>query len=186
MAQTCRRCGGEGAIIQTPCPNCRGEGRVKVTSDIEVKIPAGVYTGAQLRVRGKGEEGTVGRGDLYVLIEVKHHPVFKRHDNDIVTETDISLTKAILGGDIEVSTLDGKVMMKIPPGTQGGKIFRLRGKGVPDLHSGAVGDEMVRVDVDIPTRLTPAQRKLMEEFARLSGEDPAKGGFTDKIKRAFK
>ncbi|MDD5495932.1 MAG: molecular chaperone DnaJ [Candidatus Omnitrophica bacterium] len=186
MAQTCRRCGGEGAIIQTPCSECRGEGRVKVASDIEIKIPAGVYTGSQLRVRGKGEEGTGGKGDLYVLIEVRHHPVFKRHDDDILSEVCISLTKAVLGGEIEVPTLEGKVVMKIPVGTQPGKVFRLKGKGVPDVHSGAVGDELVRVNVDIPTRLTPAQRKLMEEFAMLSGEDPSKSSFTDKIKRAFK
>jgi molecular chaperone DnaJ len=186
LAQTCSRCGGEGSVIQTPCPECRGEGRTKVTHKIKVKIPAGVDTGSHLRLRGEGEAGTGGRGDLFVIIEVKPHPVFERHNNDILTEITISLPRAILGGEVEVSTLDGKVEMKIPPGTQSGKIFRLRGKGMPDLHGRGIGDELIQVNVEIPARLTPEQRKLIEEFAKLSGEDINKESFTDKIKKAFK
>lgn len=186
MAQTCSRCGGEGSTIQTPCPICRGEGRVKVTSEIEVKIPAGVDTGSQLRIRGKGEEGTIGRGDLYVVIEMEPHSIFERHDNDIIIELNIGLTKAILGGAIEVPTLHGKAMMTIPPGTQSGKVFRLRGKGIPDVHSRGQGDELVRVNVDIPRVLSSVERKLIEEFAKASGEDIDKASITDKIKRAFK
>jgi len=186
LTQTCPRCRGEGSIIQTPCSECNGQGRRKVTRKIKVKIPAGVDTGSHLRVRGEGETGTAGHGDLYVIIEVMPHSIFQRHNNDILTETTISLTKAILGGETEVPTLSGKVEMKIPPGTQSGKIFRLRGKGIPDVHGRDIGDELIRVNVEIPTRLNPEQRKAIEEFSRASGEDINKDSFTEKIKKAFK
>lgn len=187
ITQTCSRCGGEGSIIQAPCPECHGEGRVKTVSKIKVKIPSGVDTGSNLRIRGEGEVGTVDRGDLYVIIELKPHPIFKRSDNDILTEINISISKAILGGEIVVPTLNGKVKMRIPQGTQSGKIFRLKEKGIPDLHRRGIGDELVRVNVEIPTHLTPEQRRLIEEFARLSGEEISlKESFTDKIKKAFK
>jgi len=186
MAQACPRCQGEGNAIQTPCSECHGEGRTKVTRKIKVKIPAGVDTGSNLRVRGEGEAGTSGRGDLYVEIEVKPHEFFKRHNNDILTEVTISLSKAILGGEVEVPTLTGKVSMKIPAGTQPERIFRLKEKGISDVHSHDVGDELVKVNVEIPTRLTAQQLKLIEEFARLSGEDIDKESFTEKIKKAFK
>ncbi len=187
LAQTCSRCHGEGAMVQTPCPDCHGEGRSKVTRKIKVKIPAGVDSGSHLRIRGEGESGTAGRGDLYVLIDVLEHSVFERHNNDILTEVNISLTKAILGAEIEVPTLQGKVQMKIPPGTQSNKVFRLKEKGIPDLHNNSLGDELVKVNVDIPTRLTSEQRRIIEEFARASGEDIDRNdSFTDKIKKVFK
>jgi len=187
MTQTCPRCRGEGSVIQTPCPECKGQGRVKKTRKIEVKIPAGVDTGSHLRLRNEGEAGTSGRGDLYVIIEVSPHPVFERHDNDILIQIHIGLSKAILGGEVEVSTLNGKAQMKIPAGTQSGNVFRLNGKGIPDVHSGVRGDELVRVIVDIPKRLTPEQRRLIEEFAKISGEDSdSRESFSDKIKKAFK
>ena len=172
--------------MQAPCPDCHGEARVKVTRKIKVKVPAGVYTGSNLRIRGEGESGTAGSGDLYVIIEVRNHPVFDRHNNDIITEINVSLSKAILGGELEVPTLNGKVSMKIPAGTQSGKIFRLKEKGIPDLHARGIGDELVRVDVEIPARLTHEQRRLIEEFAKLSGEDVSKESFGDKIKRTFR
>lgn len=187
LAQACQRCGGEGAIIQTPCAECRGEGRVKETKKLKVTIPAGVDTGSHLRMRGEGEAGSAGRGDLYVIIEVSPHPVFQRHDNDIITEVTVSLSRAVLGGEIGVPTLDGKVSMRIPPGTQSGKIFRLRGKGIPDVHGRGEGDELVRVDVEIPVKLTSEQRRIIEEFAKASGEKvDSRENFTDKIKKAFK
>ncbi len=187
LAQACSKCRGEGSLIQAPCPECRGEGRVKITKNIKVKIPAGVNTGSQLRVRGEGEAGTVGRGDLYVIIEVIAHSTFQRHNNDIIIEIDISLTKAILGGEVEVPTLGGKVEMKIPAGTQSGKIFRLKDKGIPDVYDKITGDELVKVNVEIPRNLTVGQRKLIEEFARISGEDvDIKESFTDKIKKTFR
>ncbi len=187
LAQTCSKCRGEGSLTQAPCPECRGEGRVKITKNIKVKIPAGVDAGSQLRVRGEGEAGTVGRGDLSVIIEVIGHPTFQRHNNDIIVEADISLAKAMLGGEVEVPTLSGKVDMKIPAGTQSGKIFRLKDKGIPDVHDKIPGDELVKVNVEIPKNLTAEQRRLIEEFARISGEDLSKReSFTDKIKKTFR
>ncbi len=186
LRQTCQKCGGEGHVIQTLCPTCKGEGRAREVHKIKVKIPPGVDNGSRLRVRGEGEEGTAGRGDLYVIIEVERHPVFERHHNDLLTEITISLPKAILGGETDVPTLDGHVKMKIPAGTQSGKVFRIREKGIPDVHNKMPGDELVRVIIDIPRRLTPEQRRLIEEFAKLSGEDVNKSSFTDKIKKAFK
>ena len=171
LAQACPRCGGAGETIQTPCPQCQGEGRVSVTRNIKVKIPPGVDTGSHLRVRGEGEGGTAGRGDLYVIIEVRTDRLFERHGNDLVTEVTISLSKAVLGGAVKVPVLDGHVDMKIPAGTPSGKIFRLKEKGMPDLHGRGPGDELVRVQVDIPTRLSAEQKKIMEQFARLSGEE---------------
>jgi molecular chaperone DnaJ len=186
LAQTCSRCRGEGSVIQTPCLDCHGQGRVKEVHKIKVKIPSGVDTGSQLRVRGEGESGSAGKGDLYVVIEVKPHGTFQRHENDLLMETSVSLSKAVLGGEIEVPTLDGRVTMKIPAGTQSGRIFRLKGKGIADLHSRDPGDELIRVNVEIPQHLNAEQRRAIEEFARASGEDAQKGSFTEKIKRAFK
>jgi len=187
LAQTCSRCAGEGYTISAVCPDCRGEGRSRVTKKIKVKIPAGVDNGSQLRVRQEGEAGQSSRGDLYVIIEVKRHDIFERHHNDIVVSVNISLSKAVLGADVQVPTLDGKVSMKIPSGTQSGKIFRLKGKGIPDVHSREQGDELVRVIVDIPSRLTAQQRQLIEEFARISGEDlSGRESFSEKIRRNFK
>ena len=187
MAQTCSRCKGEGSIIQALCPDCRGEGRVKVTKKIKVKIPAGVDNGSQLRVRSEGEAGVNSRGDLYVVIEVREHAIFQRHHNDLAAAVKISLAKAILGGEVEVPALEGKLTMKIPAGTQCGKTFRLHGKGMPDLHSSDMGDELIKVDIEIPTRLTAQQRQLIEEFARLNGENlGAKENFADKFKKTFR
>jgi molecular chaperone DnaJ len=186
MAQICPRCNGEGSIIQAPCPECHGQGRVKVTRNIKVKIPAGVDTDSHLRIRGEGESGPAGSGDLYVIIGVRPHSFFERHQNDLLTEITISISKAILGSDVDVPTLDGKVTMKIPAGTQSGRIFRLKEKGVPDVHGRGVGDELVRVNVDIPKNISSEQRRLVEEFARLSGEDIKKESFTDKIKKSFR
>jgi len=186
LAQTCSRCRGQGVITQAPCPDCRGEGKQKITRKIKVKIPPGVDNGSNLRVRGEGESGLAGKGDLYVVIEMMPHPVFERHNNDIFTQASISISKAILGGEIEVPTLNGKANMKIPAGTQSGRIFRLREKGIPDLHGRGIGDELVRVDVQIPVKLTAQQRQLIEEFAGLSGEDINQESFTDRIKRTFR
>ncbi len=181
LAQTCPRCRGEGSIIQTPCPQCSGEGRVRVTRNIKVKIPPGVDTGSHLRVRGEGEAGTAGRGDLYVLIEVEPDPVFTRDGDNLITGITISMSKAVLGGMAKVPVLDGQVDMRIPAGTQSGRIFRLKEKGMPDIHGRGTGDELVKVDVEIPARLNAEQRRLMEEFARASGEttdgDKKKKGF---------
>lgn len=186
FVQPCPKCSGEGELVQSPCPACSGEGRVRQTHHIKVTIPAGVDTGSNLRVRGEGEAGAAGRGDLYVVIEIKPHEVFQRHDNDILTEVTISLSKAVLGAEVDIPTLTGKVAMKIPAGTQSGKIFRLRGKGIPDVHGRGIGDELVRVIAEIPQRLTVEQRKAMEEFAKASGESASRESFTDKFKKNFR
>jgi molecular chaperone DnaJ len=185
-SQTCPKCRGEGSITQTPCVTCRGEGRVRQVRKIKVKIPAGVETGSHLRMRGEGEDGPGGKGDLYIIIEVARHNIFERHHNDLFTEITISLSKAVLGGETDVPTLDGHVKMKIPAGTETGNMFRLKDKGMPDLHNRLRGDELVRVKVEIPKRLNAEQKRLMEEFARLSGEELNKSSFQDKIKKAFK
>ncbi len=171
LTQTCPKCAGEGKIVATPCPRCSGQGNIRMPRKISVKVPAGVDTGSQLRVRGEGEQTEAGKGDLYVMIRVKSHPVFERHGNDLLCEVHVDVSQAILGAELNVPTLGGSVKMKIPAGTQSGKIFRLREKGVPDLRGRGIGDELVRVIVDIPTSLNSGEKKLMQEFARIRGVD---------------
>jgi len=187
FAQTCPQCGAKGTIIAKPCPVCKGQGREKKLKKIQVKIPAGVDTGSSLRLRNEGEQGAQGSGDLYIIINVLPHRQFERHGDNLITEKEVSLSKAVLGGDVTIATLDDKVKMNIPAGTQSGRIFRLRGKGIANVHSHTTGDLLVRVTVLIPTRLTPEQKRLMEEFARASGEETSNGSsFAEKIKKAFK
>ncbi len=169
LTQTCNRCGGEGKIVGSPCSKCNGQGSVKTPRKISVKIPAGVDTGSQLRVRGEGEEAEDGKGDLYVLIRVKKHPIFERHDNDLLCEVRVDVAQAILGCEIEVPTMHGNVEMRIPAGTPPGKVFRLREKGVPDIRTRDTGDELVRVIVDIPVNLGSGEKKLIQEFAKSRG-----------------
>ncbi len=166
MAQACQRCGGTGTVVQTPCAECRGEGRVKVTRTLTVSIPAGVDTGSRLRMRGEGEQGAKGRGDLYVVVEIASHRSFQRKGNDLYAEVTVSFPKAALGTEAQVPTLDGGVVMKIPPGTQSGSVLRLRGKGMPELRGKGVGDELVSVKVEVPARLSDRQRQLIEELQK--------------------
>ena len=169
LRRTCPRCRGEGKQITNPCPHCRGAGRVKKTRKLSVKIPAGIEDGSQLKVSGEGEAGERGgaRGNLYVYISVKRHPIFERMGKDIIVDAKIGIHQATLGTQIEVPTLDGKVRLKIPSGTQPGKVFRLKGKGMPDLHGYGTGDELVRVNVEIPEHLSSQEKKLLEEFGKL-------------------
>ncbi|HAJ57382.1 MAG TPA: molecular chaperone DnaJ [Candidatus Omnitrophica bacterium] len=169
LTQTCSKCGGEGKVISTPCPKCGGQATVRMPRKISVKIPAGVDTGSQLRVRGEGEEAQGGKGDLYVIVRVKKHPLFERHENDLICEVHVDVAQAILGAEIDVPTLSGEVKMKVPAGTPSGKIFRLRDKGVPDLRTRANGDELVRISVDMPQNLGSGEKKLIQEFARIRG-----------------
>jgi molecular chaperone DnaJ len=189
IARTCSQCGGQGTVITDPCATCRGTGATRKTSTLQVKIPAGVDTGARLKLRNEGEASLAGGqpGDLYVLLRVREHPLFSRQDNDVVCELPVSFPQAALGVEIEVPTLEGKLKMKVPAGTQAGSVFRLRGKGVVDLHSGGRGDQLVRVVVETPRKLTAKQRELLEEFARLDGEDvnPMSKGFFEKVKELF-
>jgi molecular chaperone DnaJ len=190
ISRTCARCGGEGKIIQTPCSNCRGAGRVKKERKIHVKIPRGADTGLRLRISGEGEAGTKGGppGDLYVDIYVQPDEMFERHGNDLLCEVPISFTQAALGAEIEVPTLNERAKMRLPEGTQNGKIFRLKGKGMPDVHGYGRGDELVRVLVETPTGLNARQRQLLKEFAQACGENvnPRTRSFMEKIKRLFK
>jgi molecular chaperone DnaJ len=190
MVRTCPKCGGEGAVIKTPCPNCNGSGRVKTKRNITVKIPAGIDSGSRLRMHGEGEAGEKSgpRGDLYLAISVASHPIFERHESDLFCEIPISYTVAALGGDVEVPTLSGKITMKVPAGTQSGKIFRLRGKGVAHLHDRGIGDELVKVQVEVPTDLNSEQKRLLKEFSRASGENsgPLSRTFVEKMRRVFK
>ena len=153
-------------MAETPCESCRGEGRVMVTRTISVKIPPGVDTGSRLRVKGEGEAGRAGTGDLYVAVEVQPKPGFERRGDDLVTEVRVGMAEAVLGAEISVPTIEGPVAMKIPAGTQPGAVMRLRGRGMPALRGRGVGDQLVTVRVEIPTRLSPRQRSLMEEFQR--------------------
>lgn len=187
MAQTCGQCGGQGKIISEYCPKCQGQGAIRVTRNIEVKFPAGVDNSSQLRVRGEGEVGTDGKGDLYISVGIKRHSKFQREGNDIYMQLAVSFVKAALGAEVSVPTLNGSVSMKIPSGTQSGKTFRLKGKGMPDLRGGESGDQYAQVMLSVPDSLNSAQRKLLEEYARISGEDTKnEESFSDKIKKAFK
>ncbi len=189
IAKTCGQCNGQGTVIRDPCRECGGSGVVQKTQGLSIKIPGGVDTGSRLKLRGEGESGRNGGppGDLYVVITVKEHALFTRQDNHIICEVPISFPQAALGAEIDVPTLHGKIKMKIPHGTQSGSIFRLKGKGAPDLHGSGHGDELVRVLVETPRKLTGRQRELLEEFARSSGEEvnPLAKGFFDKVKEMF-
>jgi len=190
VSSVCRKCNGEGKIIKTPCPKCQGSGRITAERKMSIKIPAGVQDGSRLRLSGEGEAGLKGgpRGDLYIVIYVKPHAIFTRYDNDILCEIPISFVQAALGAEIEVPTLENKVRMMVPAGTQSGKIFRLKGKGIIDLYNRARGDEHVRVIVETPINLDSQQKKILVEFAKLSGEDinPLGKSFMDKVKEMFK
>ncbi|HET8846697.1 MAG TPA: molecular chaperone DnaJ [Ktedonobacteraceae bacterium] len=169
----CERCRGEGRVITTPCEKCRGQGRVRNNRRVKVNIPAGVDDGINVRVTGEGEVSSRGGtpGNLYVILTVKPHPFFKRDGNDIIYELPISFTQAALGADVEVPTVDSKTTaLKIPPGTQSGRSFRLKNMGVPVVHSTARGDQHVIVKVVTPTNLSPEEKRLFEELERLEKE----------------
>ncbi len=187
--RTCPRCQGEGEKIDKPCRACHGSGRVEKTRKISVKIPAGIESDSRLKISGEGEAGKRGgtRGSLYVLITVKDHSLFQRDGQDLYCEFEIPFTVACLGGEAEVPTLDGKIKLKVPAGTQSGKVFRLQGKGLPDVRGYGHGDELVRVKIQVPTRLSEDQKKLLEEFGQLRGEDISQHkSFVDRVKENFK
>jgi molecular chaperone DnaJ len=192
LQQTCPHCNGHGKVITNPCRECRGQGRVQKSKTLSVKIPPGVDTGDRIRLTGEGEAGQMGGppGDLYVQIEVRPHPIFSREGADLHCSVPISLVTAALGGELEVPTLDGKVLLKVPPETQTGKLFRLRGKGVKPVRGGAPGDLICRVQVETPVRLTPRQKELLQEFGRSleqGGErhNPQHSSWADRARRFF-
>lgn len=189
VSQTCPNCRGSGQIIAKPCKVCHGDGRVERASHIKLKIPAGIEHGSRLRSSGNGEAGIRGgaRGDLYVVIHVKEHEVFDRQEENLYCEVPISFITAALGGEVRVPTLEGKASLKIPAGTQSAAVFKLRSKGMPVLNSSSRGDLMVRVLVEVPTKLNNDQRKKLEEFAELCGEEnsPIHKSFFEKAKEFF-
>jgi molecular chaperone DnaJ len=189
FTQTCPTCGGSGKKIEKVCTVCRGEGRTAKTTKLNVRIPPGVETGSRLRSAGNGEAAGAGGspGDLYIVLTVKEHELFERQGDDLFCEIPIKFTLATLGGAIEVPTLSGKASLKIPASTQSGTTFRLRDKGMPSLRGGRHGDQLVRVHVEVPTTLSPEQRKLLDEFARISGDanEPTSRSFFEKAKKFF-
>ena len=166
VQQTCPHCNGAGTQISDPCNDCHGEGRIEQKKTLEVKIPEGVDTGDRIRLSGEGEAGINGgpAGDLYVQMHLKDHEIFVRDENDLHCEMPIPFTQATLGGNLKVPTLGGEVSLKIPPETQSGKVFRLRGKGVKSVRSSMTGDLLCRIDVETPVNLTAKQKKLLEQF----------------------
>jgi molecular chaperone DnaJ len=192
IQQTCPRCHGTGKIIPTPCAPCGGTGRVKQHKTLSVKIPAGVDEGDRIRLSGEGEAGVNGgpSGDLYVVIHIKPHTVFQRDHNDLHCEMPVSFTTAALGGEIEIPTLDGYAKIKIPPESQSGKVFRLRGKGIKGVRSSTHGDLLCHVVVETPVNLTLRQKELLQELEAINHNDggrhnPRGKSWMDKVKEFF-
>ena len=192
IQQTCPKCRGSGTVIEEPCGHCHGHGRVEEQKTLSVKVPAGVDTGDRIRLSGEGELGEQGGtpGDLYVQINVKEHSIFSREDNHLFCEVPIGFVTAALGGELQVPTLDGKVVLKIPPGTQTGKMFRMRGKGVKPVRGGVVGDLICRVLVETPVNLTERQKELLRQFdesvqAGGNKHSPQSSSWLDGVKSFF-
>ncbi len=187
--KTCPKCGGSGKIIEEPCPNCKGQGKVKKNVTISVDIPAGVDNESVIPIRGQGEPGINGgpAGDLYIVLNVKPHKVFKRRGADLYLEMPISFDQAALGAEIIVPTLDGKVSYKVPAGTQPGTTFRLKDKGVKYLKREAKGDLYVKVNIEVPTKLNHKQKKAIEDMAKELTDDcyQKKSSFKEKFKEIF-
>lgn len=190
VARTCPQCNGQGTVIRDPCTTCHGEGLVEKQRTLEVRIPAGVDTGARLRLVGEGEHARQAGppGDLYVVISVKEHPTFRRRDADVITELGLSYPQAVLGTTLEVETLHGPEELEIPPGTAFGKIFRLRGKGIPRLSSSGKGDHVVQVWIEVPhpKSLSSEQLELLRHLAELEGKTVRQGrGVIERVKDLF-
>jgi molecular chaperone DnaJ len=190
ISQTCPRCRGAGEVIEKPCRQCRGEGRVEKISRIKLKIPAGIGEGSRLRSSRNGEAGIRGGppGDLYVVIHIKEHKIFQREGDDLYCEVPIPFSVAALGGEVDIPTLEGKAYLKVPAGTQSGQLFQLRGKGIPNIDGRDRGDLLARLIVEVPSRLNAEQRRKLEEFAALCGDEntPLRKSFFERAKEFFK
>ena len=191
VQQTCPQCSGYGEMIGTPCNNCNGNGKVQANENVTVKIPKGVDDGTRIRLSGKGEAGSKGgsSGDLYLFISIDNHNIFKRSDENLYYELPISFTNAALGTSVEVPSIDGgKSKIKIPAGTQHGKQFRLRGKGMPVLRGSAFGDLYIRINTQVPTSLTKKQKEILEEFNEIESNkpDPVIKSFFEKAKKFWR
>lgn len=189
VVRTCPHCGGRGQIIKDKCGTCKGSGRRPKSRRLEVKVPPGVEDGNAIRLPGEGEPGDHGasRGDLHVVIRIRPHPLFQRHGDDVIVHLPISFTQAALGAKIQAPTLDGPTELTIPHGTQHGQSFTLRASGLPNLRTGLRGDQIVRVLIEIPKKLTDRQHELLREFAETENHDvlPHSKGFWDKVKEIF-
>ncbi len=190
IAQPCPRCSGAGRTVDKPCRKCNGAGKAERTTRKKIRIPAGVDTGTRLRSSGDGEAGTRGgpAGDLFVVLHVKAHALFEREGDDLVFELPVSFVQAALGAEIEVPSLNGKVPLRVPAGTQTGQMFRVKGKGIKNAQGYGWGDLHVRVSVEVPAHLNAAQRAKLQEFAALCDEkvNPITQGFFEKAKKLFK
>jgi molecular chaperone DnaJ len=186
ISRPCDGCAGAGEIVRERCSDCRGAGRIEGLQTINVRVPAGVDEGTRLRLTGEGEAGVSGGppGDLYVVISIRVHPLFERDGPDLHCQVPISFPQAALGTEIEAPTLEGKVSLRVPEGTQSGKVLRLRGKGLPTLRSSTRGDQLVHIFVEVPGKLTRRQRELLEEFAAEGGAEvsPVQRGFLEKLR----
>ncbi|MFW5857901.1 MAG: DnaJ C-terminal domain-containing protein, partial [Planctomycetota bacterium] len=189
VATTCPRCRGAGEIIDNPCSACQGAGRQTRNVRIKVNIPPGVEDGTRMRVPNEGEPGAHGgpRGDLFCYILVQPHDFFERRNDDIHCEAPITFSQAALGTDLAVPTLRGRATLKIPGGTQSGQIFRLRGQGIQNVHGQGTGDQIVRVVVETPRKLTPRQEELLRELAQIEEKNvsPHRKGFLDRLREYF-
>ena len=189
MRQTCPACGGEGERIDKPCKGCSGEGRVIADTTVTVRIPPGVDTGTRLRSAGNGSAGRRGAdaGNLYVVVSVQEHELFDRDGDDLMASIPVKFTVATLGGSIAVPKLKGKTVLKIPAGTQGGTTFRLRGEGMPNLRGNGAGDFLVRVDIDVPKKLTDEQKAALLAYQKACGdvEAPVAESWRQKFKKFF-
>ena len=189
QVSTCPTCGGKGETISTPCPTCQGRGLERKTRKKTVSIPAGVDSGTQIRLAGEGQPGENGgpNGNLYIAIQVKKHKFFRRRDYDILLDLNINVAQATLGAKVEIPTVDGPVDLEIPPATQPGKVLKLRSQGVPKLRGNGRGDQLVIINVEIPSRLSSEQRQLFEQLAQSLGSEvrPQERGFMDWLKDAL-
>jgi len=189
MVSTCPQCQGTGHVISKPCPTCKGSGRVPKKRTVTIRIPHGVHEGQAIRVAGEGEPGRDGgpNGDLYCYVKIRPHEFLERDGNNLIAVVPISLAQAALGATIEVPSLDGTRQLRVPPGTQYGSIFRIRGQGLPDIHNGRVGDELVQVTIETPTNLNERQEELLREFAKTENRNvsPKSTSFFEKLKRHF-
>ena len=182
----CPWCKGEGVIVADSCRNCGGEGRVVKERKLSVRIPKGIEAGMSIRISGEGEPGerNAAPGDLFVIVKIKKHPVFERKGNDLFAGVSLSFIQAVFGDEIEVPTIDGKGVLKIPAGTQSETLFRLKGKGMKNLRTNAVGDEFVKLKVEVPTKLNKKQKEILEEYAKHSDVSLQKGFFS-KLRDSF-
>jgi molecular chaperone DnaJ len=189
VARTCDGCGGTGQALKRACSTCRGSGRVETVQSLSVRIPAGVDSGVRLRLSNEGEAGHDGGppGDLFVVVHVRDHPLFERREADLICNVPVSIAQAALGCEVEVPTLEGKERIQIAPGTQPGEVIRLRGRGLPRLRGGPRGDLHYRIGVEVPTKLSARQRELLEELAKISGDEysPQRRGFLDALRDLF-